>query len=63
MFDYRATNVPAWLRGPTLTAPATGSGGLLDRGAKAPRASIAAFGAALLSLLALALLRRSRRRT
>ena len=57
-----AADVPAWLRRTTLGAPATGSGGLLDRGAEAQRAGLAAFGAALLSLLALALLRRSRRR-
>ena len=61
--DRGETDVPAWLREPTLGVPATGSGGLLDRGASAQRAGLVAFGAALLSLLALALLRRGRRRS
>ena len=61
--DRGETDVPAWLREPMLAVPATGSGGLLDRGGEAPRAGLAVFGAALLSLLALALLRRGRRRS
>ena len=60
---YGLTDVPAWLRQPTLGVPATGSGGLLDRGPEMQRASLVALGAALLSLLALALLRRGRRRS
>ena len=61
--DEGQTDVPARLRQPTLGAPATGSGGLLDRSAEAQCAGLAALGAALLSLLALALLRRGRRRS
>ena len=63
MIDNRATNVPASLRQQPLTAPATGSGGLLNRSAETSRAALAALAAATLSLLALALLQQSRRRS
>ena len=61
--EYGQADVPAWLRESMLGVPATGSGGLLDRSTGIHRACLAAFGAALLSLLALALLRRNRRRS
>ena len=63
MLENRATSVPASLRESTLTAPATGTGGLLNRSAETSRAALAALAAATLSLLALVLLRQSRRRS
>ena len=60
---YSAAEEPAWLRDPPPAAPATGSGGLLDRRAGASRAgvaAVAALGAAVFSLVILAALRRLR---